>query len=150
MIIVLLTIITILYIRSSELFHLLTGSLYLLTNNSPFPPVAPPPHPLVPSNHHSILLLLWVWLFYFYFIYLINLFIFCFILGLHPQHMEVPRLGVRSELQLPACTTVTATGDPGCTCDSHHRPQLTATPTVNPLGESRDRIHNRMVPSRIP
>ena len=25
---------------------------------------------------------------------------FCF-LGLHPQHIEVPRLGVESELQLP-------------------------------------------------
>ena len=31
---------------------------------------------------------------------------FCF-LGLHPRHMEVPRLGVKSEVQLPAYTTVT-------------------------------------------
>ena len=30
----------------------------------------------------------------------IYLFIYCF-LGLHLQHMEVPRLGVESELQLP-------------------------------------------------
>ena len=29
-------------------------------------------------------------------------FIFCFILGLHRRHMEVPRLGVESELQPPA------------------------------------------------
>ena len=28
-------------------------------------------------------------------------------LGLHPWHMEVPRLGVKSELQLPAYTTAT-------------------------------------------
>ena len=33
--------------------------------------------------------------------------------------MEVPRLGVESELQLPAYTTATATRDPSCTCDLH-------------------------------
>ena len=32
--------------------------------------------------------------------------------GLHRQHMEVPRLGVESELQLPAYATATATPDP--------------------------------------
>ena len=39
---------------------------------------------------------------------------FCFVcfLGLHPRHMEVPRLGVQSELQLPAYTAATATRDP--------------------------------------
>ena len=42
---------------------------------------------------------------------------FCF-LGLHLRHMEVPRLGVKSELQLPACTTATAMADPS------HRLQL--------------------------
>ena len=42
-------------------------------------------------------------------------FLFCFVLfflGLHLWHMEVPRLGVCSELQLPSCTTATATPDP--------------------------------------
>ena len=34
--------------------------------------------------------------------------------------MEVPRLGVQSELQLPAFTTATATRDPGRVCDLHH------------------------------
>ena len=29
-------------------------------------------------------------------------------LGPHPRHMEVPRLGVESELQLPAYATATA------------------------------------------
>ena len=33
---------------------------------------------------------------------------FSFILGPRPRHMEVPRLGVKSELQLPAYTTATA------------------------------------------
>ena len=32
-----------------------------------------------------------------------------FFLGPHLQHMEVPRLGVKLELQLPAYTTATAT-----------------------------------------
>ena len=32
---------------------------------------------------------------------------FFFFLGLHPQHMEVPRLGVKSELQLQAYTITT-------------------------------------------
>ena len=34
------------------------------------------------------------------------------ILGLHLLHMEVPRLGVELELQLPAYTTATAMQDP--------------------------------------
>ena len=32
-------------------------------------------------------------------------------LGPHPWHMEVPRLGAESELQLPAYTIATATPD---------------------------------------
>ena len=39
------------------------------------------------------------------------LFFFC-LLGLHMQHIEIPRLGVQSELQLPAYSIVTATPDP--------------------------------------
>ena len=39
------------------------------------------------------------------------LFHFCF-LGLLPRHMEVPRLGVKSELHLPIDTTAIATRDP--------------------------------------
>ena len=40
--------------------------------------------------------------------FLILIFVF---LGLHPQHMEVPRLGVELELQLPAY--ITAHGNAG-------------------------------------
>ena len=47
---------------------------------------------------------------------------FCF-LGPHPQHMEFPRLGVLSELQLPAYTTATAMPDPSCVCNLHHSSQ---------------------------
>ena len=38
-------------------------------------------------------------------------------LGPHPPYMEVPRLGVESELPLPAYATATATPDPGRICD---------------------------------
>ena len=36
-----------------------------------------------------------------------------------PQHMEVPRLGGQSELQLPSFTTVTAMWDPSRVCNLH-------------------------------
>ena len=61
------------------------------------------------------------------------LFFFAF-LGLHLQHMEVPRQGVESELQLPA--TATATWDPRLICDLHHSSQQCWI--LNPLSEARD------------
>ena len=50
---------------------------------------------------------------------LVPLFFF-FFLGLHPQHMEVPRLGVESELQLQAYSTATAILDQSCVCNLYH------------------------------
>ena len=47
------------------------------------------------------------------------LFIYLFILGLHLRHMDVPPLGVKLELQLPAYTTAIAMLDPSCICDLH-------------------------------
>ena len=47
--------------------------------------------------------------------------LFFFFLGLHFQHMEVLRLGVKSELQLPAYTTAMAAWDLSHICDN---PQL--------------------------
>ena len=41
------------------------------------------------------------------------LFLFCF-LGLHSQHMEVPRLRIELELHLLLCTTAIAMPDPSC------------------------------------
>ena len=41
-------------------------------------------------------------------------------MGLHLWHMDVPRLGVQWELQLPAYTTATATQDLSGICDLHH------------------------------
>ena len=62
-------------------------------------------------------------------------FFFCF-LGPHPWHMEVPRLGVKPELQLLACTTVTALWDLSHVCNLHHSSQQCLI--LNPLGEARN------------
>jgi len=54
-----------------------------------------------------------VCLFIYLFIFTVNIFFLSFVfLGPHSQHMEVPRLGVQLELQLPAYATATATPDP--------------------------------------
>ena len=64
-----------------------------------------------------------------------------FFLGPHLQHMEVPRLGVESELQLPAYTTATATAaqDPRCVCDLPHFSRQHRI--LNPVCEARDPTH---------
>ena len=68
-------------------------------------------------------------------------------LGPLPWHMEAPRLGGKSELQLPACTTATATQDPSSICNRHHSSRRCQI--LNPLSEVRDRICVLMVPSWI-
>ena len=68
-------------------------------------------------------------------------------LGPHSWHMEVPRLGVESELLLPAYTTATATLDPSHVWDLHLSSQQRGI--LNPRSEARDRTCNLMVPSRI-
>ena len=72
------------------------------------------------------------------------LFLSFVVLGLHPWHMKVPRLGVQSELLLPAYTRATATPDLSRVCDPHHRSRQFRT--LNPLSEARDQTHNLMVP----
>ena len=49
-------------------------------------------------------------------------FFFSRFLGLHLRHMEILRLGVKSELLLPAYTTATATQDPSHIYDLCHSP----------------------------
>ena len=61
----------------------------------------------------------------------------CVILGPHPRHMEVPRLGV--ELELPAHTIATAMQDP-----SSQQCQI-----PNPLSEARDLTCILMDASRV-
>ena len=61
------------------------------------------------------------------------------------MQMQVPGLGVESELQLPAY--ITATPDLSCICDLHHSSWHRRI--LNPLSKARDRTCNLMVPSRI-
>ena len=68
---------------------------------------------------------------YFFFFF----FFFCF-LGQHLQHMEVPRLGVKLELQLPAFTTTTATQDLSRVHYRHHN--LWQHQILNPLSKASD------------
>ena len=63
-------------------------------------------------------------------------FFFLVFLGVYPQHMEVPRLRVASELQLLAYTTATAMWDPSRVCDLHHSSQQCQI--LNPLSAARD------------
>ena len=59
---------------------------------------------------------------------------FFFFLGPHPQHMEVPRPGVKLERQLPA--TATAVQDPDQVCNLYHSSWQCRT--HNPLSKARD------------
>ena len=51
--------------------------------------------------------------------------------------MEIPRLGVKSELQLLAYATATATRDPSHVCDLHT--SSWQSQILNPLNKARDR-----------
>ena len=69
-------------------------------------------------------------------------------LGLHLRRMmEVPRLGVESEVQLLAYTTSIASPDLSRICDLHHSSRQCRI--LNTLSKARDRTCNLMVPSRI-
>ena len=72
--------------------------------------------------------------------------LFCF-LGPHPRHVEVPRPGVKSELQLPASTTATATPDPGRILNL--RCSLRQCRILDPLQEAGDQTCILMDPSQV-
>ena len=74
-------------------------------------------------------------------------FLFSVFLGWHLQHMEVPRLGVESELQQPAYITATGTPDPSCIYDLHH--SSWQHQILNPLIKARDRAYILMEASQI-
>ena len=64
---------------------------------------------------------------------------FVFFLGLHPRHVEVPRLEVESELQLPAYTTATAMPDPSHICYLHR--SSWQCQILNPSSGARDQTY---------
>ena len=78
---------------------------------------------------------------------MIYIFFVCVFLGLHPWHMEVPRIGFKSELQLLTCTTDTATQGRSCVCDLHH--SSWQHQTLNPLNKARDQTRILMDTSRV-
>ena len=53
----------------------------------------------------------------------------------HPRHMDVSRLGVESEIQLPAYTTATVSWDPSHICNLHHSSWQRRI--LNPLSKAR-------------
>ena len=66
------------------------------------------------------------WFFFFFFFFGFLGFFFLPFLRLLLRHMEVPRLGVESELKLLVYIRATATPDPSHVCNLHQ--SLTATP----------------------
>ena len=68
-------------------------------------------------------------------------------LGPHSWHVEVPRLGVKSELQLLTYDTTTATQDPSRVFNLHHSSWQRWI--LNPLSKVRDQVQNLMVTSQI-
>ena len=76
-----------------------------------------------------------MYIFIFFYFFLFFSFIFCF-LRLFLQYMEVPRLGVKLELQLLAYTTTTAMQDLSCICELHHSSGQHQIP--DPLSKARD------------
>ena len=74
------------------------------------------------------------------------IYLFCF-LGLHPQHMEVPRLGVELELQPPVYTTAAATQDLKDIFDLYHSSRQHWI--LNPPSEARDWTHILMDTGRV-
>ena len=61
--------------------------------------------------------------------------------------MEIPRLGVQSEVQLLAYATDTAIPDLSCVCDLHHSSWQHRI--LNPLSEARDGTRNLIALSWI-
>ena len=66
-------------------------------------------------------------------------FFFCFFYGPQSWHMEVPRLEVQQELQLPAYATATATPDLSHICKLYHSSRHCRIP--DPPSEARDQTH---------
>ena len=78
--------------------------------------------------------------------FLLLFFFFFPFLGPHSWHMEVPSIGVESDLQLLTCTTATATQD---LSRAHNHHSSWQQQILNPLSEARNRTCNLMVPGQM-
>ena len=72
---------------------------------------------------------------------------FFFFLRPYSRHMEVPRLGVESELELPACATPTVMRDLSHVCHLHHSSRQCWI--LNPLSEVKDQTRVFTDPSQV-
>ena len=79
--------------------------------------------------------------------FIFKFYLFFVFLGPYPRHMEIPRLGVELELQLPAYATATAMWDPSCVCYIHRSSRQHQI--LNPLREATDRTCILMDTSQI-
>ena len=66
----------------------------------------------------------------------IGVYVFFFPFRAVPEAYEIPRLGVESDLQLPACTIATAMQNLSRICDLQHNSWQHQI--LNPLSEARD------------
>ena len=64
------------------------------------------------------------------------LFFFFCLFRAHPRHMKLPKLGVKSDLQVLAYATAVAMPDLTCLCDLHHSSWHRCM--LNPLSKARD------------
>ena len=71
-------------------------------------------------HHHYWKHFFFTYIFVYFYLFIFIFFIF---LGPHLRHMEIPRLEVESELQLPAYTTPTAMRNLSHICNLHHSSQ---------------------------
>ena len=120
---------------------ILTISAFLLLHKF----VGAPCHqsfPTTPSSRETLICFLALLIRFIYFVYFY--FVFFGFLGPYPWHMEVPRLGVKSELL--AFTTATGTQDPSRFCNLHHSSWQRWI--LNPLNEARDQTHVLMETSQ--
>ena len=88
------------------------------------------------AKHEDVFIGPWELTLLFYFILFLFYFIFVLCFRAAPGHTEVPRLGVKSELQLLAYATATATPDLSRVCNLHHSSRQYRI--LNPLSEARD------------
>ena len=99
-----------------------------------------PGRPLQLAKPHSLLLFFFCMFLFLFFYLFIYLFFFFMAYG-------SSQAGAKSELQLPAYPTATATQDPSHAYDLHHSSKHHWI--LNPLSETRDQTCNLKVPSQI-
>ena len=100
------------------------------------------PRPLCSCCSHTP----WTFSFFLSF-FLFFFFVFCYFFGQLLRQMEVPRLGVESELYPPAYARATAMQDLSRICNLHHSSRQHRI--LNPLSKARDRTRVLTDASRV-